>query len=83
MEGNYAEPVGPDYQGAVIDIDGELYPLPEGEQYELSRDECVHPVEDLKYSFAGAPGTGRIVRCPHCGHMLENSIRVLEPWEVE
>jgi hypothetical protein len=43
---------------------------------------CDHPADQLKCSYAGAPGTGRRVWCDKCGMELENTIRVLEPWET-
>jgi hypothetical protein len=41
-------------------------------------DECGAPVQR---HYAGAPGTGSVDVCVH-GHESNDSIRVLEPWEV-
>lgn len=42
-----------------------------------------HEGHSISCAVAGAPGVGRVITCHTCDLVLEDTIRVLQPWEVE
>jgi len=49
--------------------------------YEMPRD-VLHKDHDIRHAHAGAPGTGYRITCVTCDEVLEDTIRVMEPWET-